>query len=86
MSANVTGPLDKILEYIAWLVSAAAVCGLLIIGTRMAIALRSGQGEEHLVQFALVMAACIIGVCAGPVVDFLLPIESAEVPPQWEQP
>ncbi|MFI6205547.1 hypothetical protein ACIBAI_04015 [Streptomyces sp. NPDC051041] len=69
---NVTDPLNTVLGYIAWLVTAAAVFGLLIVGTRMAISLRSGQGDEHLVQFATVMGACIIGATAGPLVKFLL--------------
>jgi hypothetical protein len=72
VSGDVTAPLNTVLGYIAWLVTAAAVFGLLIVGTRMAISLRSGQGDEHLVQFATVMGACIIGATAGPIVEFLL--------------
>ncbi|WP_411081841.1 hypothetical protein [Streptomyces sp. cmx-18-6] len=71
-STNVTGPLNQILGYLAWLVSAAGVLGVLIVGSRMAIALRSGGGDEHLTQFAVVMGACIIGATAGPLVEFLL--------------
>ncbi|MEV4337718.1 hypothetical protein [Streptomyces sp. NPDC049590] len=72
VSKSVTDPLNTILGYIAWLVTAAAVFGLLIVGTRMAISLRSGQGDEHVVQFATVMGACVIGATAGPLVEFLL--------------
>ncbi|MEU9214592.1 hypothetical protein AB0D27_43735 [Streptomyces sp. NPDC048415] len=68
---NVTGPLDQVLGYMAWFVTVAAVAGLMIIGSRMAIALRSGEGEEHLSQFALVMGACVIGATAGPIVSFV---------------
>ncbi|WP_233636483.1 MULTISPECIES: hypothetical protein [Streptomyces] len=71
-SDNVTGPLNTILSYLAWLVSAAGILGILIIGSRMAIALRSGSGDEHLTQFAVVMGACVIGATAGPLVEFLL--------------
>ncbi|MFF4168557.1 hypothetical protein [Streptomyces sp. NPDC001744] len=71
--ANVTGPLNQILGYLAWLVTAAGVLGVLIVGSRMAISLRSGSGDEHLTQFAVVMGACIIGATAGPIVQFLLP-------------
>ncbi|MET9321074.1 hypothetical protein ABZX75_12950 [Streptomyces sp. NPDC003038] len=70
---NVTGPLNDVLGMIAWLVSAAGVLGVLIIGARMAISLRSGDGNEHLTQFATVMGACIIGCTAGPLVEFVLP-------------
>jgi mannose/fructose/N-acetylgalactosamine-specific phosphotransferase system component IID len=70
--SDVTDPLNELLDMMAWLVSAACVVGLLIVGARMAISLRSGNGEEHLTQFATVMGACIIGATAGPVVTFLL--------------
>jgi len=64
--SDVTGALDQVLGYMAWFVTVAAVAGLLIIGSRMAIALRSGEGAEHLTQFAVVMGACVIGAMAGP--------------------
>jgi len=67
----VTGPLNEVLGYMAWFVTVAAVAGLLIIGTRMAISLRSGEGQEHLTQFAVVMGACVIGATAGPIVSFV---------------
>ncbi|UQX02510.1 hypothetical protein [Streptomyces sp. RerS4] len=72
VGADVTGPLDRVLGWMAWFVSAAAILGVLIIGSRMAIALRSGNGDEHLTQLATVLGACIIGATAGPIVAFLL--------------
>lgn len=69
---DVTGPLDQILGYVAWLVTAACVFGLLIVGSRMAVGLRTGDGQEHLAQFATVLGACIVGSTAGPIVAFLL--------------
>jgi hypothetical protein len=69
---KVTGPLDTVLGWIAWLVTAAGVAGLLIVGTRMALAVRTGDGEEHLSQFLTVMGACVIGATAGPLVSFVL--------------
>ncbi|WP_228989853.1 hypothetical protein [Streptomyces sp. DH8] len=71
-STNVTGPLNQVLGILAWLVSAAGVLGVLIVGARMAVALRAGNGDEHLTQLAVVMGACIIGATAGPLVQFLL--------------
>ncbi|MFD3936665.1 hypothetical protein ACFWSF_17595 [Streptomyces sp. NPDC058611] len=68
----VTGPLNQILGWMAWLVSVAGVFGVLIVGSRMAIALRSGNGDEHLAQLATVLGACIIGATTGPIVAFLL--------------
>ncbi|MDX2938953.1 hypothetical protein [Streptomyces ipomoeae] len=72
LPATVTQNLDKALSLLAWLVTAAAVAGLLIVGSRMAISLRSGEGDEHLSQFATVLGACIIGATAGPIVQFLM--------------
>ncbi|KIF01414.1 hypothetical protein PL81_35575 [Streptomyces sp. RSD-27] len=72
VGTNVTGPLDQLLGWMAWLVSAAGILGVLIVGSRMAIALRSGNGDEHLTQLATVLGACIIGATAGPIVTFLL--------------
>ncbi|MFJ8017570.1 hypothetical protein [Streptomyces sp. NPDC096339] len=72
VGANVTDPLNQVLSWMAWLVSAAGVMGVLIVGSRMAIALRSGNGDEHLTQLATVLGACIIGATAGPIVAFLL--------------
>jgi hypothetical protein len=69
----VTGPLNIVLGWIAWLVTAAGVGGLLIVGTRMALAVRTGDGEEHLSQFLTVMGACVIGATAGPIVSFVMP-------------
>ncbi|MGW1671899.1 hypothetical protein [Streptomyces sp. NPDC002324] len=72
ISPAVTTSLDEVLGYIAWLVSAAAVAGLLFIGIRMAIAVRNGGRDEYLREFLLVMCACVLGATAGPVVGFLL--------------
>ncbi|MER6212960.1 hypothetical protein ABT213_02760 [Streptomyces sp. NPDC001674] len=72
VGANVTDPLDRILGWMAWLVSAAGILGVLIVGSRMAMALRSGTGDEHLTQLATVLGACVIGATAGPIVAFLL--------------
>lgn len=73
VKSEVTAPLDTVLGWIAWLVTAAGVAGLMIVGTRMALAVKMGDGEEHLSQFLTVMGACVIGATAGPIVDFVLP-------------
>lgn len=72
ISPDVTRQLDEVLGYMAWLVSAAAVAGLLFIGIRMAVAVRNGGRDEYLREFLLVMCACVLGATAGPVVSFLL--------------
>ncbi|MEI5523934.1 hypothetical protein WB401_18870 [Streptomyces brasiliscabiei] len=70
--AAVTNQLNYVLNILAWVVTAAGVCGLMIVGSRMAVSLRSGEGDEHLSQFAMVMGACVIGATAGPIVGFVL--------------
>jgi hypothetical protein len=72
VSATVTNELDKVLGWMAWLVTAAGVAGLLIVGSRMALAVKTGDGEEHLREFLMVMGACVIGTSAGPLVQFLV--------------
>ncbi|MFF6781852.1 hypothetical protein [Streptomyces sp. NPDC012510] len=69
--AETTKGLDQVLGYIAWLVTAAGVAGLLIVGSRMAVALKTGNAEEHLREYLIVLGACVIGACAGPIVTFL---------------
>ncbi|MET7987936.1 MULTISPECIES: hypothetical protein [unclassified Streptomyces] len=70
--ARVTQQLDYVLGIIAWLVTAAGVAGLMIVGSRMALAVKSGEFEEHLNQFLMVLGACVIGATAGPIVGFVL--------------
>ncbi|GGV18305.1 hypothetical protein GCM10010260_67620 [Streptomyces filipinensis] len=69
--STATTPLDTVLGYLAWLVTAAGVAGLMIVGTRMAIALKTGDAEEHLKEFLIVLGACVIAACAGPIVQFV---------------
>ncbi|MGW3915563.1 hypothetical protein ACWEBX_29165 [Streptomyces sp. NPDC005070] len=72
VDARVTGQLDYVLGIIAWLVTAAGVAGLMMVGSRMALAVKSGEFEEHLSQFLMVLGACVIGATAGPIVGFVL--------------
>ncbi|MGD1223388.1 hypothetical protein AB9Q10_33750 [Streptomyces krungchingensis] len=69
---GVTRELDFVLNLIAWLVTAAGVAGLLIVGSRMALAVKTGDGDEHMSQFLMVMGACVIGTTAGPIVGFVI--------------
>ncbi|WP_371577811.1 hypothetical protein [Streptomyces sp. NBC_01314] len=72
ISPSVTANLDYVLNIMAWLVTAAGVAGLLIVGIRMAIAVRNGDRDEHVREFLMVMSACVLGATAGPVVSYLL--------------
>jgi hypothetical protein len=44
----------------------------MIVGSRMALAVKTGEFEEHLNQFLMVLGACVIGATAGPIVGFVL--------------
>ena len=59
--AVVTNELNYVLNILAWLVTAAGVCGLMIVGTRMAISLRSGEGDEHLSRITTLLRRSRIG-------------------------
>ncbi|MGW1063025.1 hypothetical protein ACWD4F_00675 [Streptomyces aureus] len=72
VDGRVTGQLDFVLGIIAWLVTAAGVAGLMIVGSRMALAVKTGEFEEHLNEFLMVLGACVIGATAGPIVGFVL--------------
>ncbi|WP_326786133.1 hypothetical protein [Streptomyces sp. NBC_00151] len=72
VKSKVTDELDYVLDMIAWLVTAAGVAGLMIVGSRMALAVKTGEFEEHLNQFLMVLGACVIGATAGPIVGFVL--------------
>ncbi|MER7399678.1 hypothetical protein ABT381_29680 [Streptomyces sp. NPDC000151] len=70
--SNVTTPLNEAMGYVAWVATAAGVMGILIVGARMALSLRQGEGQEHIVQLGTVLAACVIAATAGPLVNFIL--------------
>ncbi|MFF0728740.1 hypothetical protein [Streptomyces sp. NPDC004134] len=69
------GEADALLGYLAWSVTATAIGGLLLIGIQMALQLRRGEPGEGSVFFrggAVVAGACLLGVTAGPLVDFVV--------------
>ncbi|MCA2211836.1 hypothetical protein [Jidongwangia harbinensis] len=67
-------PLKYLLNILAWAVTAASVAGLIITGINMALQLRRGEpGEfsEHWRGLVYVGSACMLGLTAGPLVQFL---------------
>ncbi|WP_328760367.1 hypothetical protein [Streptomyces sp. NBC_00271] len=67
---------DQLLGILAWCASAAAVGGVITVGTLMALQMRRGypgEGAEHFRGLLFVMLACILGSTAGPIVNFLGP-------------
>ena len=74
--ADTSGGLLTLLNMLAWCVSACAVVGFLVVGINMAIQLRRGDpGEmsEHWRSFSTVIGSCVLGLSAGPLVQFLIP-------------
>ncbi|NLU77211.1 hypothetical protein HCA58_02145 [Micromonospora sp. HNM0581] len=64
----------KLLDLMAWLVTAAAVAGLLISGATLASQLRRGALEErteYMKHLAFVLAACLLASTAGPLIAWL---------------
>uniref|UniRef100_UPI0004C23524 hypothetical protein n=1 Tax=Streptomyces sp. NRRL S-813 TaxID=1463919 RepID=UPI0004C23524 len=64
-----------LLGYLAWTLTAAAIAGLIIIGIKLALQLRRGlmgEGTAHFQAMAAVLGACILGVSAGPIVEFVV--------------
>jgi hypothetical protein len=75
-AADPNDPGMRLLNLLAWSVSAAAVAGFIIVGMNMAVQLRRGDpGEfsEHWRGFLIVGLSSILGMTAGPIVDFLHP-------------
>lgn len=65
---------DKLLEILHWVflaVTMAAVAGFLIVGGRMAVAYRRGDGAEHAGGLGVVCVACIIIGSASGLVSTL---------------
>ncbi|RIV40207.1 hypothetical protein [Micromonospora radicis] len=74
INTNEHGSVQKLLNFMAWLVSAAAVTGLLITGATLASQLRRGALEErteYTKHLAFVVAACLLATTAGPIVSWL---------------
>jgi len=66
----------RLLNLLAWSVTAAAVAGLIIVGANMSLQLRRGEpGEfsEHWRGLVLIGVSCVVGAAAGPIVEFLHP-------------
>ncbi|RFU22990.1 hypothetical protein [Geodermatophilus marinus] len=55
-----------IVSWVAWTVLALCVLGVLLVGARMALAHRRGDGAEHAVSLGYVLgAAVLVGSASG---------------------
>lgn len=61
-----------ILKWVAWVVFALAVAGVLITAGTMMIQNRRGEGGEHAGRLAWVLGGCILAASAGGLVGALV--------------
>ncbi|MES4886068.1 hypothetical protein ABVB69_37045 [Streptomyces sp. NPDC000349] len=66
---------SELLGNLAWMVTAAAVAGIIVVGIQMAMQLRRGEMGEGATYFrglVIVLGSCVLGVSAGPLVNFVV--------------
>ena len=61
-----------VLSWLAWAVFAACVAGVLIVGIKLALAFRRGEGGEAVGQLGWVLGGAILGSSAAAVVGLVL--------------
>ncbi|MBQ1027862.1 hypothetical protein KBX00_26285 [Micromonospora sp. C95] len=74
INTNSDRAVSKLLDFMAWLVSAAAVTGTLMTGAAMASQVRRGSLEErteYVKHLAFVLVACLLATTAGPIIAWL---------------
>jgi hypothetical protein len=67
------GQIIKVLNLMAWYVSAAAMIGLILTGAALSLQLRrgvTGEGGEYGRQLFIVAGACLLAASAGPIIEF----------------
>ena len=67
-----TQGLATLLNWLAWLATFAAVAGLLVTASLMALSHRRGEGSEHLAHLGMVLAACVVVAASGALVGALV--------------
>lgn len=69
---GVGGPLDTILQWVAYIVIALAVAGILTVAGKMVISHHQGRGGEHMTGLAYVLAGCVLIASAAGIVGALV--------------
>ncbi|MCZ7458208.1 hypothetical protein [Streptomyces sp. WMMC940] len=60
------GKLKTVVQWVAWVVLALCVTGVLVVAGRMALSHQRGQGGEHATGLAYVLGACVlVGIASG---------------------
>ena len=63
----------ELLGYVSWIALAVAVLAIIVVGARMALAWRSGEGASHLGRLGWVLVAIALASGAGGIVAAVLP-------------
>lgn len=61
-----------VLSWIAWIVFAACVAGVLVVAIKLALAFRRGEGGEAVGQLGWVLGAAILGSSAAAIIGLVL--------------
>jgi hypothetical protein len=67
-----SGGITTMLGWVAWVVFALCVVGVLIVAGTMAVAHRRGSGGEHASSLGWVLGACIVAGSASAIVGGVL--------------
>jgi type IV secretory pathway VirB2 component (pilin) len=65
-----TAPLEKLLDWLMWIFTAAAVAGVILTGIRMVLAHRKGD-EANVGQLVWVLVGCVLAGSAAQIVAAL---------------
>lgn len=61
-----------IVQWVAWVVLAACVVGVLLVGARMAVAHRRGEGASYAAELGLVLGAAVLVSSASALIAALV--------------
>jgi hypothetical protein len=61
-----------IVQWVAWTVLAVCVVGVLLVGARMALAHRRGEGADHAVSLAYVLGGAVLAGSASGLIAALV--------------
>ncbi|GGO95754.1 hypothetical protein [Wenjunlia tyrosinilytica] len=68
---ELSSKVDIVLNFAAWVGTAAGVAGVLVTGAMMAVSLRRGESSEHASRLGVVLCGCVLVATAGPLVNFV---------------
>jgi hypothetical protein len=67
-----TDGITTILGWVAWVVCAMCVVGILVVAGKMAVSHNRGEGGQHMTGIAYVLGACVLVAAASGLVGALV--------------